>query len=131
MIGDTAAILRRGRALAESRMTESIVAGIWEDGSDDLGNPTRELVSTLYEGKARLRWATLAVSASDGSGQPVATQQPYASLPVDAPRLPKGTELHVTASTADPLLVGRVVIVQGQPIAGQSTAARYPCEEDS
>lgn len=112
-------------------MTETIVAGIWKDDSDDLGNPTRELVSTLYEGKARLRWATLAVSASEGSGQPVATQQPYLSLPMKAPRLPKGTEIHVIASTADPLLVGRVVIVQGQPVAGQATAARYPCEEDS
>lgn len=121
--------LNAGRRLADARMTETVVAGVFEDGVAGDGSPTRVLADERYTGKARVKYESLAVSESDNTSQLVATQTPFASIPAGSPRLFEGDELHVTASTADGLLVGRRYTVAGSAQAGQTTAHRYPLKE--
>lgn len=146
---DILAALPSLRAAAESRMTETIVAGTFTDGVAEDGSPTRVPVDVLYEGRGRIRYDSLAVSARDGAGSPVAAQTPFLSIPVQSastlpgddtepPVLPnvlrvlhEGTEVLVSDSTVDAALVGRVYRVTGNPVMGQVTASRYPLEETS
>ncbi|MEV4777459.1 DUF6093 family protein [Microbacterium sp. LWH12-1.2] len=110
-------------------MTETVEAGVFTDGVAPDGSPTRVLVDERYTGKARVKYESLAVSESDNTSQLVATQTPFASIPTGSARLFEGDELHVTASTADGLLVGRKYTVAGSAQAGQTTAHRYPLKE--
>ncbi|WP_363551424.1 DUF6093 family protein [Microbacterium sp. LWH12-1.2] len=121
--------LDAGRRLADARMTETVEAGVFTDGVAPDGSPTRVLVDERYTGKARVKYESLAVSESDNTSQLVATQTPFASIPTGSARLFEGDELHVTASTADGLLVGRKYTVAGSAQAGQTTAHRYPLKE--
>ena len=122
--------LAAGRRLADARMTETVTAGVYEeaDPAPD-GSPIHVLVEERYTGKARVKYESLAVSESDNTSQLVATQTPFASIPTGSARLFEGDELHVTASTADGLLVGRKYTVAGSAQAGQTTAHRYPLKE--
>jgi hypothetical protein len=60
---------------------------------------------------------------------PVTVQEPVLSIPDGSPRLFDRDEVQVVASTADELLVGRTLAIQGDAIAGQTTAHRYPLTE--
>lgn len=127
--GDIAAALPGLRAEADSRMTDSIQAGRFADGVDEeAGDPTWELVTERYAGKARIRWGSREVTNADAPSMPITVQEPYLSIPFGSPRLMDNDQVLVTAS-ADPILVGRRFRVQGYPIAGQVTAYRYPLEE--
>lgn len=144
-----ARILHRGRRMAAERMTETVTAGTFTDGVDDDGSPTRVPVDVVYEGLGRVKYDSLAVAARDGAGSPVAAQTPFLSVPVQAsstlpgddqepPFLPnvlqvlhEGVEVLVTASEADPALVGRSYRVSGVPVMGQVTSNRVPLEEIS
>lgn len=131
MIGaDVAAALPELRAQAESRMSETVVAGWLVDGTDpNSGEPTQVVQAPAYEGPGRIRWASSTVSDAQGSGEPISVQEPVLSIPVGSPRLLDGMAVVVSASTVDGLLVGRVFTVQGSPVSGQVTAARYLLEE--
>ena len=131
---DLAAALPGLRAEANSRMTESITVGTFEDGTDsETFEPTRTPVITRYEGLGRIRYASLTTSASatgsDQIGQPVVVQSPYLSIPHGSPRLYEGDEVVVVASTADALLSDRRFQVAGNATIGQTTAHRYPLTE--
>lgn len=131
---DLAAALPDLRAEANSRMTESITVGTFEDGTDpETFEPTRTPVITRYEGLGRIRYASLATSgtasSSDQIGQPVVVQSPYLSIPHGSPRLYEGDEVVVDASSADDLFVGRRYQVAGNATIGQTTAHRYPLAE--
>lgn len=130
MLGwDLAAALPGLRAEAESRMTETVQIGVFQDGVDlETGEPTRELVEQRYEGKARVRYPGNAVSARDNV-QVVAVQDIVVSIPHGSPVCFEGDEVLVTASTADPALVGKQYTVKGAPEVGQTTAHRYPVTE--
>lgn len=126
MLGqDIAAALPGLRAHAESRMSETVQAGIFKDGTDDNGDATHVLDVERYAGKARIRWASRDVSDSDATGSPVGSQEPYLSIPFGAPRLWADDEV-VVINSPDPLLAGRRFRIQGAAIAGQVTAYRYP-----
>jgi hypothetical protein len=118
------------RAEAESRMTENVTVGIFEDGTDETtGDPTRVLVLARYTGKGRIRWGSREVMNANGPGGPVTVQEPYLSIPFGSPRLFDRDEVLVTASTSDPILVGRTFNIQGDVVAGQTTAHKYPLLE--
>lgn len=124
--------LSMGRRQAESRMTETVLVGLFRDGTDPLtGDPTRTLVTARYEGKGRIRYGSGQVSNQVGPGQDVAMQEPTLSIPSGSPATFEGDEVLVTASTSDGALVGRVYRVQGQAQAGQVTALRVPLKEFS
>lgn len=129
MIGDDIAAALPGlRAEAESRMRDTVTVGLFEDGTDEAGEPTRTLVTERYTGKARIRWGSREVTNAAAPSMPVTVQEPYLSVPFGTPRFFDDDEVLCTASE-DPILVGRVFRVQGDAIAGQVTAYRYPLEE--
>jgi hypothetical protein len=130
MLGyDIANALPGLRAEAESRMTDTVDVGLFEDGTDETtGNPTRVLVTERYSGKARVRLPSQNVTNAQAPSMPVAVQEPVLSIPWGSPRVFIGDEVLVTASD-DPVLVGRRFRVQGNAQAGQTTAHRYPLQE--
>lgn len=130
MLGyDIAQALPGLRAEANSRMTEVVTVGLFEDGTDETtGDPTRVLVEHRYSGPARIRWTGRGVTNANGPAMPVTVQEPVLSIPFGSPRLLDRDEVHITAST-DPILVGRRIFIQGDAIAGQVTAHRYPLTE--
>lgn len=129
---DISAALPQLRAEAETLMTETVTAGIYVDGVDPgTKRPTRELVTSRYAGKAQIKYPTDAVSESDAAGSPVAAQSIIVKFPHGSPRLYEGDEVHVTASSADDLLIGRAYRITGSAQAGNTTSHRYPAEEIS
>lgn len=121
--------LTQGRKHAKGRMTETVTVGLYEDGTNPAGAPTRTLTDTRYTGVGRVKYPTGTVSDSVSASQPVATQRLELSIPSGSARLHEGDEVHVTASTADAGLVGRRYTVAGAAQAGQTTAHRYPLTE--
>lgn len=126
---DIAAALPELRAQAESRMTETVTVGLFRDGTDANGDATRVLVEERYSGPARIRWTGRGVTNAQAPAMPVTVQEPVLSVPHGSPRLYDRDEVLITASTADPILIGRQVWIQGDAIAGQVTATRYPLTE--
>lgn len=125
---DIDAALPQLRAEAESRMRETVQVGRFADGVDEAtGDPTWELKTERYTGKARIRWGSREVTNANAPSMPITVQEPYMSVPFGSPLL-RDSEVLVTGSE-DPVLVGRRFRVQGYPIAGQVTAHRYPLEE--
>ena len=123
-------MLQRGREMAESRMSETVTVGLFRDGTDPAtGDPTRVLVEERYTGRARIRWNSREVTNASGPGMPYTIQEPFLSVPFGTPRFFDDDEVHVSASVADPILVGRHFRIQGDAIAGQTSAHRYPLEE--
>lgn len=117
------------RAEAESRMTDTVAAGVYADGTDRVtGDATRVLVSERYAGKARVRWGSRDVRNTSDTAQTVTVQEPYLSVPFGSPRLLKGDGVVVTDSE-DPLMVGVWFTVAGSPAMGEVTAHRYPLKE--
>lgn len=126
---DIAAALPGLRAEAESRMRDTVLVGLYQDGTDDFtGDPVRVLVTQRYEGKARIRWGSREVTNANAPSMPVTVQEPYLSVPFGTARFFDGDEVACTASD-DPILIGRTFRVQGDAVAGQVTAYRYPLEE--
>jgi hypothetical protein len=127
MLGDDIAAALPGlRAEAESRMSETVQAGRFRDGTDPVtGDPTRVLEAERYAGKARIRWSSRDVSDSNATSSPVGAQEPYLSIPFGSTRLWADDEVLVVDSP-DPLLIGRQFRIQGAAVAGQVTAYRYP-----
>ena len=120
----------KARYRLESRMTETVQAGPYRDGTDpDTGDATHVLVEAFCDGKGRIKYESLTVSDSDTSSQVVASQRLILSIPTDSPRLQEGFGVRVTASTSDELLVGRFYSVEGSPESGQTTSHRYPLKE--
>lgn len=127
--GDIGAALPGLRAEAESRMKDTVQVGRFKDGDDyETGDPTWELVTERYAGKARIRWGSREVTNADAPSMPITVQEPYLSVPFGTARFSDNDQVLITASD-DPILVGRKFRVQGYPIAGAVTAHRYPLEE--
>lgn len=123
-------MLVRSRRLADERMSEVVTVGLFRDGTDPVtGDPTRVLVQSRYEGKARIRWTSREVTNAQGPGMPFTVQEPYLSVPHGTPRFFDDDEVRIDKSEADPILVGRQFSVQGDAIAGQTSAHRYPLQE--
>lgn len=124
-------VLSFGRSAANSRMTETVTAGRFEDGVDEgSGDPILVPVGDpLYTGPARVKYTDTAVSVSDGASQLVASQDVSVSLPSGSVVLPEGTVILVSGSSVDAGLVGRSYRVSGAPTLGQSTAYRFPVTE--
>lgn len=150
LASEVARLLPSFRATANSRMTETVVAGEYADTTDESsGDPVRTLISKVYEGPARVKYTANAVRNDDRAGQLLTTQditvsiptQPATLAPGDAQppgdhlspavnvTLPEGTAIEVIASTSDPALIGRMFTVDGVAEMGQTTAHRYPVVE--
>lgn len=124
--------LGMGRRLAESRMTETVTVGVFEmraaSGSLD---PVLTLVSTLYSGKARVKYPSASAVVKTPVDQQLAETNIVVSLPSGTVSVPTGHLVRVDASASDSALVGRFFRVKGPAQSGQTTAHRYPVVEES
>lgn len=125
---DLAEALPALQAEANSRMTDTVRAGLTEDGTDDDGNATTVMTTTRYTGPGRVRWGSRDVANAESPGMPTAVQELYLGIPFGSPRVFVGDTVIVTSSL-DPLLVGRTFRVTGNAAAGQVSHYRYPLEE--
>lgn len=121
--------LAMGRVHANARMTETVVAESVTITSDNDGNPVRTVTATHYTGSAQVKYPSLVVSEPNAGSAQFAAADVTVKIPSGSPRIPVGAEFRVTASTADALLVARTFRVKGSPQSGQTTAHRYPVEE--
>jgi hypothetical protein len=122
-----------GRTMSAAHFSESLrfysVDGTTVD-PDTLNDV--ETTTTLHLVSGRIKYPTLTVSERSAVGQTFSTQSVHAHVAVGAtPNVHADHFVTVTASTADPALVGRTFRVRGNPQAGQVTAHRYPVEEVS
>jgi len=121
--------LAAGRAAADARMTETIVAGVETEVPDPVTLETITVLTPTYSGPAMVKYPTLTVSDQDAGGQQYTAAQVTISLPSSATPLPPDTIIKPTASTVDQSLIGRRYRVTAAPQAGQTTAHRHPVEE--
>jgi len=110
-------------------MSETVIAGTYaEVGGADL-QPVQELVQKHYEGAATLTYPSMVVNELNPASQLASTADVVLKVPVAAPLLPKMSIVTITASKADPSMVGRRFRVKGSAQSGQVTSHRYPMEE--
>lgn len=125
-------VLGMGRRMAESRMTETVTLGRWENirppGQLD---PVPKLVETYYSGPARVKYPSASATVKNPAGQQLVETSIVLSLPSSAGAVPTGAKSRVDSSTSDVSLVGRMFRVDGPAQAGQTTAHRYPVVEES
>lgn len=123
-------VLAQGRARVAASMSETIIAGTYTEHVDSTTLvTTRTLDQTHYTGPASVSYPTLTVSETAVAGQPLATTELTVKVPADAPLLPVGDLIRVTASTADTTLIDREYRITGAPQSGQVTSHRYPVKE--
>lgn len=123
--------LGMGRAQAEARFTETFMVFTVETVLDEATGLETPTEMTVYA-SVRGRWKspTLTVSERAQGAQVPAVQDTQIHVAVGAtPLVGVSTMWRVTASDADPSLVGREARTKGLPQAGQVTAHRYPVEE--
>lgn len=126
-----AGALRMGRRLANSTFTETVIVGRFEEQTDpSTGDAVKALVGDpTYSGPGRIKYPSLAVNSTVSASQPMGEQLPVLKVPSGSAVAARGEEVHVTASTVDDGLVGRVYRINGNPQLGQTTAHRYPLED--
>jgi hypothetical protein len=130
---DSLAGLMQFRALASSRFTETLRFYILNGTTTDPDTlEDVEDITVLHTVAGRVKYPTLTVSERSAVGQVFATQSVNVHVAVgSAPDVRANHFVTVTASTADPALVGRVFRVTGNAQSGQVTAHRFPVEQVS
>jgi hypothetical protein len=125
--------LGMGRVMASSRLSETLKF-YSVDGTtvDPVTLEDVEDITVLHTVPGRVKYPTLTVSERSAVGQVFATQSVNVHVAVgSAPNVRTNHFVTVTASTADPALVGRKFRVTGNAQSGQVTAHRFPVEEVS
>lgn len=129
---DIAGALPGLRAEANSRMTETVTFFTVTRGEDPETLQPVDIETSIAEGvSARLRSAD-----RDARAVPIAGQEPIVSklilsVAVNTIRVGPSVFARISASSADPGLVGAVVRTLDFPTMGQVTAWRYPVEQVS
>ncbi|MFE7315659.1 DUF6093 family protein [Streptomyces sp. NPDC057555] len=121
-------LLAQGRAAAQQLMTDrcrierSTGIGTTDDGRDI------EQVTTVYEGRCRIRPAALAATTDKTGSVIVETWAYTVSVPLPVADVRTGYAVQILASD-DPGLVGRRLRVRSIDRGTQITARRLACEE--
>lgn len=124
--------LGMGRRQAEARFTETFKAYTVARVLGDNGEYTETEEAVYASVSGRAKYPTLTVSEREQGAQVPASQDVEVHVAVGAtPNVVVNVLWRVTASTADPALVGRVFRTKGSPQSGQVTAHRYPVEQVS
>ena len=127
---DIAAALPELRAQAESMMVDACLitsAGepVWDDATGTYLPPT---LTTVYEGKCRVRNANPAPQSADAGEAMWAVDLIVLSLPVSGSEaVADGHEVTFTAAR-DSALLSVTAVVQAGHVQTNSTARRLPCK---
>jgi len=122
--------LALGRRMAAIRFTET-VEFFTEALSDTTFPPTKVETVVAAGVPARVKITSSVVSEKDIAGQAPAVMQREVHVPVGSVAVGPSVFVRVTASTADPGMVGRVFRTGMRSGVGQVTVWRYPVEEVS
>lgn len=123
--------LQIARSRTEAEMTEIIKAGPLISSVNPVTLEATETVQADQTGPAQVKYPTLTVSERQTPGVIAAVVDIIVKRPISAAILPVGHWFEVTASSADPSLVGRRFKVKAPPQSGQTTSHRYPVAEES
>ena len=123
--------LRMGRAQADANMTETIKSGPLVSIQDPNSLELVKSVQSDATGPALVKYPTLTISEREIPGVQVAVGDIVVKRPISEAIVPVGHYFEVTASLADPSLVGRRYRVKAPPQSGQVTSHRYPVSEES
>lgn len=102
----------------------STTPGAWDDSTGTYGAPT---VTTVYQGRCRLRRPAAAPQTTDAGDAAWAVDVLVLSLPVDGSEgVADGHSVEMLTSAHDPAVVGLLLEVQSGHWQSQSTARRLP-----
>jgi len=125
-----ATALARGRALAESLMTDSCtirrVTGTVTDPDTGRVTPT---YTSVYEGRCRVQQQQVQARAVEPGEAHLLMLRLEVHLPMSVTGVAAGDEVVITASTHDPDLVSRVFVVRELAHKSHATARRLGVEE--
>lgn len=120
------------RREAQGRFTETLEVFTVTRVLGDDGRYTDTETTVYASVKGRVKFPSMSVRERAQGAQVPAVQDVAVHVAVGAtPAVVVNTLWRVTASAADPSLVGRVFRTKGLPQAGQVTAHRYPVEQVS
>lgn len=122
--------LALGRRLAAQRFTETVT--FFTSALSDATFPPTKVETVVAAGiPARVKVTSSVVSEKQIAGQAPAVMQREVHVPVGSVAVGPSVMIRVTASTADPGMVGRVFRTGMRSGVGQVTVWRYPVEEVS
>ena len=122
--------LALGRRMAAQRMTETVT--FFTEALSDATFPPSAVETVVAAGiPARVKITSSVVSEKDVAGQAPAVMHREVHVPVGSVAVGPSVLVRVTASTADPGMVGRVFRTGMRSGVGQVTVWRYPVEEVS
>jgi len=121
-----------GRRLAAQRLTDVVTFYTVTRGEDPVTLQPVDIHNVIAEGvPARVKITSSSWSDKAIAGQLPATIQREVHVPVGSVNVGASVFVTVTASTADPDMVGRVFRTGTRSGVGQVTVWRYPVEEAS
>ncbi|MEU4570835.1 DUF6093 family protein [Micromonospora sp. NPDC023956] len=127
---DAAAVLARGRAMAETLMVDECVirrrTGETNDDESGVVTPDYEQV---YGGKCRIQQPTATAQEQESGQAALLLVRFELQVPMSVVGVAADDEVQVTASVHDPDLVGRRFVVRGLAHKTHATARRMQVEE--
>lgn len=125
-------MLRRGRDMAESRMSERVDFFTESDEIDEVTLQPVRVETVIASGvPARVRSANRDSRDVDTAGQSPAVSQLTLSVPIGSVKVGPSVFIRVVSSSADAGLVGSRYRTKDYPALGQVSAWRYPVEQVS
>ena len=123
-------VLSMGRAVAESRMTDTVlITRTSEPVFDEATGTYTPTTTTIYSGPGRLKSASSVVGDVDAAGQKFAGQTFRLDLPVSTSAgVQANDSVAITASVNDPSSVGLLLNIEGVFFQTDATARRFPVE---
>lgn len=124
--------LALGRRMAAQRFTETVTFFTVARGEDPVTLQPVDVETVVVAGvPARVKVTSSVASDRELAGQAPAVMQREVHVPVGSVTVGPSVMVRVTASTADPGMVGRVFRTGMRSGVGQVTVWRYPVEEVS
>jgi hypothetical protein len=120
-----------GRRMAAQRFTETVTFFTVARDQDENLQPIDVETVVAANVPARVKVSSSVVSEKSIAGQAPATMQREVHVPVGSVSVGASVSVRVTASTADPGMVGRVFLTGMRSGVGQVTVWRYPVTEVS
>jgi hypothetical protein len=128
--GTVRELVARGRSFAERIQTDTCTITI--PGAPTLDPDTAVLTDTateLYSGQCRIRPRQVQDRMTEVGADEVGVTAHVVTVPISVVEIPPGAIVTVTASAADPDLVGRQFTILGAIHGSQITGRRMTCQE--
>jgi hypothetical protein len=127
---DVAAVLERGRAMAEALMVdECVIRRRAGEATDDESGVVRPTYATVYAGPCRVQQPTATAQEQESGQAALLLVRFELQIPMSVVGVAADDEVRMTASVHDPDLVGRLFTVRGLAHKTHATSRRMQVEE--